>query len=143
MQDNESQSIRGMLSGLHFQAPPFAQTKLVLCISGEVLDVAVDLRIGSPTNGSYHTVISSGDNKRQFLIPRGFAHGFVVLSESAIFSFKVDKPFAPECGGGILWNDPDLNIDWKIESKEILLSEKDAQIPNLANFNSPFKPENV
>jgi len=118
VQDNESKSSKGVLRGLHFQKPPFDQAKLVRCIEGEVLDVAVDIRKNSPTFGNHVSVILSGDNKRQVFIPRGFAHGFVVLSESAIFSYKVDNWYAPEYEAGIHWNDNKLNIHWEIDQKK-------------------------
>ena len=138
VQDNESKSSKGVLRGLHFQKPPFDQAKLVRCVEGEVLDVAVDIRKNSPTFGSHISVILSGDNKRQVFIPRGFAHGFVVLSESAIFSYKVDNWYAPEYEAGIHWNDNKLNIHWGIDQKEVVVSEKDAKLPKFSEFQSPF-----
>ncbi|MCF6185294.1 MAG: dTDP-4-dehydrorhamnose 3,5-epimerase [Bacteroidales bacterium] len=125
VQENESKSGRGVLRGLHFQRPPYAQAKLVRVIRGEVLDVAVDIRKDSPTFGKYVSVILSGENKKQFFIPRGFAHGFVVLSDEAIFSYKVDNYYAPDYDDGILYNDADLNINWQIDENLIKLSEKD------------------
>tara|TARA_R110000868_G_scaffold123231_1_gene326428 strand:- start:560 stop:1123 length:564 start_codon:yes stop_codon:yes gene_type:complete len=139
VQDNESKSKRGVLRGLHFQTPPFAQAKLVRVIQGEVLDVAVDLRADSPTYGKYDSVLLSEDNKRQLFVPRGFAHGFVVLSETAIFSYKVDNVYAPNNEGGILWNDTDLNIDWQIDANEVLLSGKDKLLQHFSAFQSPFR----
>jgi dTDP-4-dehydrorhamnose 3,5-epimerase len=138
VQDNESQSQKGVLRGLHFQTPPYAQTKLVRVIQGEVLDVAVDLRKDSPTYGKHVTIILSAENKKQFLVPRGFAHGFIVLSETAIFSYKVDNMYSPTNDSGIRWNDPDLNIDWMIHPELIQLSEKDQNLQFFKDFNSPF-----
>ncbi len=138
VQDNESRSSYGVLRGLHFQKPPFNQAKLVRCIEGEVLDVAVDLRKDSPTYGKYISVILSDENKRQFFVPRGFAHGFVVLSKSAIFSYKVDNWYAPDHDSGIAWNDPNLNIDWHIDHKDVLLSEKDKELKKLSETEVPF-----
>lgn len=125
IQDNESRSTYGVLRGLHFQKPPFEQTKLVRVIDGEVLDVAVDLRENSPTYGKWKSILLSGENKKQFFIPKGFAHGFVVLSNSAVLSYKVDNPYKPEYDSGIKFNDSLLNIDWKIEAAKIKLSAKD------------------
>jgi dTDP-4-dehydrorhamnose 3,5-epimerase len=138
IQDNESKSTKGVLRGLHFQTPPYAQAKLVRVIEGEVLDVAVDLRQDSPTYGQHETVLLSGDNKKQFFVPRGFAHGFLVLSESAIFSYKVDNKYSPTHDSGLLWNDPELNIDWNIKLSEIKLSSKDEEQLSLVDFISPF-----
>ncbi len=125
VQDNESKSTYGVLRGLHYQKPPFAQSKLVRVVSGRVLDVAVDIRKGSPTFGKYVSVELSEDNKRQFFIPRGFAHGFVVLSQTAIFQYKCDNYYAPQSEGSLLWNDKTINIDWQIPQTDIILSEKD------------------
>ena len=138
VQDNESKSEYGVLRGLHFQHPPYAQTKLVRVIEGEVLDVAVDLRKNSSTYGKYEAIILSGENKRQFLIPKGFAHGFLVLSESAIFSYKVDELYAPNHDAGLLWNDSPIGINWGIPSSDIKLSAKDLVQPSLDQLNSPF-----
>lgn len=138
VQDNESKSGYGVLRGLHFQRPPYEQSKLVRVIEGEVLDVAVDLREGSPTYGKHETVILSGENKTQFFVPRGFAHGFVVLSESAIFSYKVDNVYAPEHEGGIIWNDPKLGIDWNVSDENVKLSDKDKKLPPFESFKTPF-----
>lgn len=124
-QDNESVSSYGVLRGLHYQLPPFAQTKLIRVIEGEVLDVAVDIRKGSPTFGQHVAVRLSGENKRQVLIPRGFAHGFVVLSNSCTFAYKVDNYYNPESDKGIAYNDPTLNIDWIIKKSDLQLSPKD------------------
>lgn len=129
LQENESKSSFGVLRGLHFQKPPFEQTKLVRVILGEVLDVAVDLRKGSPSFGKWESIILSESNKKQFFIPKGFAHGFVVLSEEAIFSYKVDNIYSPKNEGCIRYDDPDLNIDWKISTDLIKVSDKDN--PNL------------
>jgi dTDP-4-dehydrorhamnose 3,5-epimerase len=131
IQDNESKSTYGVLRGLHFQKPPFEQTKLVRVIDGKILDVAVDLRKDSPTYGKWESLILSGDNKKQFLIPRGFAHGFVVLSDSAIVSYKVDNVYAPEYESGILWNDSILNIDWRIGREHVKVSAKDKKLQKL------------
>jgi dTDP-4-dehydrorhamnose 3,5-epimerase len=125
VQDNESRSRYGVLRGLHFQKPPFAQAKLVRVVSGKVLDVAVDIRENSPTFGQHISVELSDENKRQLFIPHGFAHGFVVLSDEAVFQYKCDNYYAPDYEGSILWNDPTLNIDWKIPKEDIVLSEKD------------------
>ena len=138
VQDNESKSAKGVLRGLHFQKPPFTQAKLVRCIEGEVLDVAVDIRKGSPTYGKHISVKLSGENKKQLFVPRGFAHGFAVLSETAVFAYKVDNSYAPEYDGGIIWNDPDLQIDWNLSENEIKLSDKDAKLPSLPSLVNPF-----
>jgi len=132
-QDNESKSSYGVLRGLHYQLPPYAQTKLVRVIEGEVLDVAVDIRAGSPTFGQHVAVRLSGENKRQLFIPRGFAHGFVVLSDTCTFAYKVDNYYSPECDRGIAFNDPALNIDWIVEHSVLQLSAKDTKQPLLAN----------
>ncbi len=131
VQDNESKSSYGVLRGLHFQKPPFVQSKLVRVIKGKVWDVAVDIRQGSPTFGQYVGVELSEENKRQVFIPRGFAHGFVVLSEEAIFQYKCDNYYAPDSEGAIIWNDTTIGVDWKIPAKDILLSEKDRKNPVL------------
>ena len=138
VQDNESKSSKGVLRGLHFQKPPFTQAKLVRCIEGEVLDVAVDIRSGSPTYGKHVSVKLTGENKRQLYVPRGFAHGFAVLSETAIFAYKVDNIYAPEYDAGIIWNDTDLQIDWNLSGNEIKLSDKDAKLLSLASLVNPF-----
>ena len=138
VQDNESKSSKGVLRGLHFQKPPFTQAKLVRCIEGEVLDVAVDIRRGSPTYGKHVAVILTGENKKQLFVPRGFAHGFAVLSETAVFAYKVDNTYAPEYDGGIVWNDTDLQIDWNLSENEVKLSDKDAKLPSLAFLDNPF-----
>lgn len=138
IQDNESQSYKGVLRGLHFQHPPFDQAKLVRCIQGSVLDVAVDIRKKSKTYGEYVSVELSGENKKQLFIPRGFAHGFIVLSDSAILAYKVDNFYAPQCEAGIHWNDELLNIKWGIASEKVLVSNKDSTLPNFTQFKSPF-----
>ena len=125
VQDNESLSTYGTLRGLHFQKPPFAQAKLVRAITGTILDVVVDLREGSKTFGKSNSILLTGENKKQVYIPRGFAHGFVVLSESAIFSYKVDNYYNAESDSGIMWNDEHFNVDWKIEREKLIISEKD------------------
>jgi dTDP-4-dehydrorhamnose 3,5-epimerase len=138
VQDNESKSSKGVLRGLHFQKPPFEQAKLVRCIEGKVADVAVDIRKGSPTYGKHITVELSGENKRQLFVPRGFAHGFVVLSESATFAYKVDNSYAPEYDSGIKYDDSDLNINWGLTENEVQLSAKDKNLPAFKDLNSPF-----
>ena len=138
VQDNESMSSYGVMRGLHFQLPPHPQAKLVRCVRGKVLDVAVDLRKGSPTYGKHVAVELSEDNHRQFFIPRGFAHGFSVLSEKAVFTYKCDNLYHPEADGGILLSDPDLNIDWQVPEEHRILSEKDTKHPLLKNFDNPF-----
>ena len=138
VQDNESKSSKGVLRGLHFQKPPFEQAKLVRCIEGEVLDVAVDIRKKSKTYGKHVAVLLSGENKRQLFVPRGFAHGFLVLSDSATFAYKVDNTYAPEFDAGIRWNDKELNIQWGMEDSEVMISAKDAELPFLSEFESPF-----
>jgi dTDP-4-dehydrorhamnose 3,5-epimerase len=138
VQDNESKSSKAVLRGLHFQKPPFEQAKLVRCIEGEVLDVAVDIRKNSKTYGQHVAVLLSGENKRQLFVPRGFAHGFVVLSDTATFAYKVDNTYAPEFDAGIRWNDTKLNIKWGMNESEVLVSEKDAQLPFFLEFDSPF-----
>ena len=127
IQDNESKSVFGVLRGLHYQKRELSQAKLVRVISGRVLDVAVDLRKGSPTFGKHVAVELSGDNKRQFFIPRGFAHGFLVLSDEAVFTYKVDNPYAPQAEASILWNDADLAIDWPLSEEKLILSQKDRE----------------
>lgn len=130
-QDNESKSNFGVLRGLHYQLPPYAQSKLVRVIKGNVLDVAVDIRKGSPTFGKYVAVELSGENKRQLFIPRGFAHGFVVLSDFAIFSYKVDNYYSPNQDRGLAYNDPILNINWVLSPGQVKLSQKDSEQPYL------------
>lgn len=138
VQDNESKSSYGVMRGLHFQRPPFTQSKLVRCVKGAVLDVAVDIRKGSPTYGQHVAVELTEDNHRQFFIPRGFAHGFAVLSPEAIFQYKCDNFYHPEADGGISILDTSLGIDWRIPTEHAILSEKDTKHPLLKDFNSPF-----
>ena len=138
VQDNESKSSKGVLRGLHFQMPPFDQAKLVRCIQGEVLDVAVDLRKYSKTYGHHFSLKLSENNKKQLFIPRGFAHGFVVLSMSATFSYKVDNKYAPEYEHGIKWNDKSLNINWILNDDEVIISEKDSKLSLFSEFETPF-----
>jgi dTDP-4-dehydrorhamnose 3,5-epimerase len=139
VQDNESSSARGVLRGLHYQLPPHAQSKLVRVIKGTVLDVAVDIRRGSPTFGQHVAVELSEENKRQLFVPRGFAHGFVVLSEQAIFAYKVDNYYSPACDRGLAWDDPALNIDWRLPAADIQLSGKDQKQPLLAEISEGFE----
>ena len=131
VQDNESMSSYGVMRGLHFQAPPFTQSKLVRCVKGKVLDVAVDIRKGSPTYGQHVAVKLSEENHRQFFVPRGFAHGFSVLSQEVVFQYKCDNFYAPQHEGAIAWDDPDLGIDWRIPVDKVILSEKDKHHPRL------------
>ncbi len=138
VQDNESMSSYGVMRGLHFQRPPFTQSKLVRCVKGAVLDIAVDIRKGSPTFGRHVAVELTEDNHRQFFVPRGFAHGFAVLSDTAIFQYKCDEFYHPEADGGISIQDPSLGIDWRIPAEKAILSEKDTKHPTLAEFDSPF-----
>lgn len=138
VQDNESMSSYGVMRGLHFQRPPYAQSKLVRCVKGRVLDVAVDIRKGSPTYGKHVAVELSEDNHRQIFIPRGFAHGFVVLSDTAVFQYKCDNFYAPQADGGISILDESLGIDWQIPLEKALLSEKDTKHLPLKDFDSPF-----
>ena len=141
VQDNESMSSYGVMRGLHFQRPPFAQSKLVRCVKGAVLDVAVDIRKGSPTYGQHVAVKLTEDNHRQFFIPRGFAHGFVVLSDVAVFQYKCDNFYAPQADGGISILDNELGIDWQIPVSKSLLSDKDTLHRSLKDFQSPFSIE--
>jgi len=138
VQDNESESSRGVLRGLHFQKPPYAQAKLVRCLKGSVLDVVLDLRKGSKTYGMIETISLTDENKEQLFIPKGFAHGFIVLSKSAIVSYKVDNYYNPDSESGVLWSDLDLNIDWKINKNEIIVSEKDKNLPTFNKIINPF-----
>ena len=138
-QDNESKSSKGVLRGLHYQLPPHAQTKLVRVIHGRVLDVAVDIRKNSPTFGKYVAVELSGENKKQLVIPRGFAHGFVVLEDDTIFAYKVDNYYSPECDRGIAFDDKNLNIDWILNHNELNLSAKDTKQPKLNETNDLFE----
>lgn len=141
VQDNESMSSYGVMRGLHFQRPPFAQSKLVRCVKGAVLDVAVDIRKGSPTYGQHVAVELTEDNHRQFFVPRGFAHGFSVLSKTAVFQYKCDNFYEPQADGGISILDTSLGIDWKIPTDRALLSKKDTKHPCLKDFDSPFDIE--
>lgn len=138
VQDNESCSSFGVMRGLHFQRPPFTQSKLVRCVHGRVLDVAVDIRKGSPTYGKHVAVELTEDNHLQFFVPRGFAHGFAVLSDTAVFQYKCDNFYAPQADGGISIQDGSLGIDWRIDPARAILSEKDTRHALLADFDSPF-----
>jgi dTDP-4-dehydrorhamnose 3,5-epimerase len=138
VQDNESKSSYGVLRGLHFQKPPFAQSKLVRVVRGAVLDVAVDIRKGSPTFGKHVAVELTAENHRQFFIPRGFAHGFSVLSQEVVFQYKCDNYYAPQSEGALAWDDPDLGIDWRIPAAEIVLSKKDKAHPRLKDADGVF-----
>ncbi len=138
VQDNESCSSYGVMRGLHFQRPPFTQSKLVRCVKGAVLDVAVDIRKGSPTYGRHVAVELTEENHRQFFVPRGFAHGFAVLSETAVFQYKCDNYYAPQSDGGISILDDSLGIDWRIDPGRAILSEKDLKHELLKEFDSPF-----
>lgn len=138
VQDNESCSSYGVIRGLHFQKPPFTQAKLVRVIKGAVLDVTVDLRKDSPTYGKHVAVELTEDNHRQLFIPHGFAHGFAVLSDEVLFQYKCDNYYTPQSEGGILWNDPDLQIDWRIPADKVVLSEKDTRHPMFKDYISDF-----
>lgn len=138
VQDNESCSTKGVMRGLHFQRPPFTQSKLVRCVRGAVLDVAVDIRKGSPTYGHHVAVELTEENHLQFFVPRGFAHGFAVLSDTAVFQYKCDNYYHPEADGGISIRDNSLGIDWKTDPAAAILSEKDLRSPVLVEFDSPF-----
>jgi dTDP-4-dehydrorhamnose 3,5-epimerase len=135
VQDNESFSTKGVLRGLHFQKGSFAQSKLVRVVFGEVLDVAVDLRKDSATYGKHFSILLSSENKKQLFVPRGFAHGFVVLSDTALFSYKCDNYYNKESESGLLYNDPSLNIDWQLKDKELIISDKDLVLPTLENIS--------
>lgn len=139
VQDNESYSSYGVIRGLHFQKPPYTQAKLVRVIKGAVLDIAVDIRKGSPTYGQHVAVELTGENHRQLFIPHGFAHGFSVLSEEVLFQYKCDNYYAPQSEGGILWNDPCLGIDWRIPAEKAILSEKDFKHPLFKDYVSDFE----
>lgn len=138
VQDNQSKSSYGVLRGLHFQKPPYCQSKLVRCIKGAVLDVAVDIRKGSPTFGKHVAVELTEENHRQFFVPRGFAHGFAVLSEEAVFQYKCDNFYCKESEGAVAWNDPELAIDWRIPAEKVLLSEKDKHNKNIRETDYLF-----
>jgi len=137
VQDNESKSYKGVIRGLHFQTPPFEQTKIVRCVSGNILDVAVDLRTNSKTYGKSFSIELSSENNRQLFVPKGFAHGFQVLSETAIVSYKVDNYYNPDSDSGLIWNDKDLSIDWNLDLKPIL-SKKDLKLISFKELKSPF-----
>lgn len=138
VQDNESKSSKGVLRGLHFQLAPYAQSKLVRAIDGSVLDVAVDIRRNSPTFGQHVAVELTGENKKQMFVPRGFAHGFIVLSDTATFAYKVDNYYSPECDRGLAFDDPQINIDWLLPEASLLLSDKDTKQPFLADLQECF-----
>lgn len=138
VQDNESKSRYGVVRGLHFQRPPYAQSKLVRVVKGEVLDVAVDIRRQSPTYGHYVAVRLTADSHRQFFIPKGFAHGFSVLSDEVVFQYKCDAFYEPSSEDAIAWDDPDLAIDWHVPADKVILSEKDRNHQNFKNFDTPF-----
>lgn len=138
VQDNESQSVRGVLRGLHYQLNPMAQAKLVRVVEGEVVDVAVDIRKGSPTFGKSYSIVLSAENKKQLYIPRGFAHGFAVLSDTCIFQYKCDNFYSKESEGGIIFKDTDLNIDWMIKPEEAVVSDKDKVLPTFKNCSNNF-----
>ena len=138
IQDNESRSRYGVLRGLHFQYPPYTQSKLVRVINGRVLDVAVDIRKGSPTYGQYVSCELTAENHRQFFVPKGMAHGFVVLSEEAVFQYKCDNLYAPQSEGAIMWNDPSIGIDWQIPAADVILSAKDKLHPTLEDAPELF-----
>lgn len=139
VQDNESRSCYGVVRGLHFQLPPYTQAKLVRVVEGTVLDVAVDIRAGSTTYGQHVAVELSADNKRQLFLPKGFAHGFAVLSETAVFQYKCDEYYHPEAEGAIAWDDPTLAIDWRLSKEQTLLSDKDRRHPLFKDFTTPFR----
>ena len=143
VQDNQSRSVRGVIRGLHFQKPPHAQSKLVRCIRGAVLDVAVDIRRWSPTYGQHVAVELTEENARMLFVPRGFAHGFSVLSQEAVFQYKCDNYYAPESEGGISVADESLGIDWRISPSEAILSEKDLRHPEFSKFDTPFISEKL
>ena len=138
VQDNQSFSTKGVLRGLHYQTGEHAQAKLVRVLQGEVLDIAVDIRPNSPTYGEHEAIVLTAENQKQFFVPKGFAHGFLVLSESATFAYKVDNTYAPDFDAGIRWNDKELNIQWGMEDREVMISRKDAELPFLSEFESPF-----
>lgn len=139
VQDNESKSRYGVLRGLHFQLPPYTQSKLVRCVKGRVLDIAVDIRKGSTTYGKWVSCELTEDNHRQFFVPKGMAHGFCVLSEEAVFQYKCDDFYHPEAEGGIAWDDPNIAVQWPISAEDISLSERDKHHPSFKEFISPFE----
>jgi len=143
VQDNESKSCKNVVRGLHFQKPPHSQSKLVRVVKGKVLDVAVDIRTGSPTYGKHFAVELSEENHYQLFIPKGFAHGFAVLSEEAVFQYKCDEFYAPDSEGAILWNDPELNIDWRISAEDAIVSPKDRKNPLLSEIESVFRYKDI
>lgn len=138
IQDNEAKSSKGVLRGLHFQNPPFTQTKLIRVLDGEILDVVVDLRLSSKTYGKTFSLVLNDENKKQLLVPKGFAHGYVVMSDSATVAYKVDEKYFPESEDGLLWNDSILDIDWMLEKNQIILSEKDKGLKMFNQLSSPF-----
>jgi dTDP-4-dehydrorhamnose 3,5-epimerase len=138
VQDNESKSRYGVLRGLHFQKPPYAQSKLVSVVRGKALDVAVDIRKGSPSFGRYFACELSEENHRRLFLPKGMAHGFVVLSEEAVFQYKCDDYYHPEAEGGIAWDDPEIGIPWPVPAEEVVLSARDLKHPRLRELDSPF-----
>lgn len=138
VQDNESRSCYGVVRGLHFQKPPYAQSKLVRVVEGRVLDVAVDIRRNSPTYGQHVAIELTADNHRQLFLPQGMAHGFAVLSETAVFQYKCDNFYHPESEGAIAWNDPTLAIDWHLPAADVILSDKDKNHPSFHEFVTPF-----
>tara|TARA_B100000989_G_C19526610_1_gene467237 strand:- start:1959 stop:2510 length:552 start_codon:yes stop_codon:yes gene_type:complete len=138
VQHNESKSKKGVLRGLHFQTPPYSQSKLIRCIDGNILDIALDIRKNSTTYGKYASTLLSNENKRQLFVPKGFAHGFIVLSDSATVLYKVDCHYNPKHEAGILWKDPYLNIDWKVKKSDIIVSKKDSSLLPLSKINNPF-----
>jgi dTDP-4-dehydrorhamnose 3,5-epimerase len=138
VQDNESRSCYGVVRGLHFQKPPYAQSKLVRVVEGRVLDVAVDIRRNSPTYGQHVAIELTADNHRQLFLPQGMAHGFAVLSETAVFQYKCDNLYHPESEGAIAWNDPTLAIDWHLPAADVILSDKDKNHPSFHEFVTPF-----
>lgn len=138
VQDNESKSRRGVVRGLHFQLPPYTQSKLVRVVEGTVVDVAVDLRKDSPTFGKYEMVELTAESHRQLFIPKGFAHGFAVISDTAVFQYKCDEFYHPEAEGAIAWDDPQIGIEWPVKPEDMILSEKDKHHPKLSEFVSPF-----
>ena len=139
VQDNESKSKYGVIRGLHFQLPPYTQSKLVRCVNGRVLDVVVDIRKGSPSYGKWVSCELTEENHRQFFVPKGFAHGFCVLSDEAVFQYKCDDFYHPEAEGAIAWDDNGIGIEWPINLEDVLLSEKDKHHPQLKDFETPFK----
>ena len=139
VQDNESRSCYGVVRGLHFQKPPYAQSKLVRVVEGSVLDVAVDIRRGSPTYGKHVSALLSAENHRQLFLPQGMAHGFAVLSPTAVFQYKCDNLYHPEAEGAIAWDDPTLAIDWQLPPADVILSEKDRSHPRFNDFITPFE----